>query len=97
MDAILKAIQEMNKSISDEINGLRTEMKEEISSLRTATSEGFNRIETRLDSLESNVNEDVVALLKQIEKNTNDSQKDIEFLAGKVGNHERIINRFTQN
>ncbi|PED63954.1 hypothetical protein [Priestia megaterium] len=86
MDAILKAIQEMNQSLSKEI-------KDGFSSV----NERLDKVESRLANLETNSNEDVVALLKQIERNTNGLQQDIEFLTGKVGNHDRILNRLNNN
>jgi adenylosuccinate lyase len=57
----------------------------------------FKEIHERLDRIESNSNEDVVALLKQIEKQTKTLSFDVEYLAEKVGKHEMILNRFKQN
>ncbi|MEK4886436.1 hypothetical protein NST81_17525 [Bacillus sp. FSL W8-0223] len=57
----------------------------------------FEAVNSRLEKLEANSNEDVVALLKQIQKNTKGLSTDIEYLAEKVGKHEMILNRIQHN
>jgi hypothetical protein len=49
----------------------------------------FKEINERLDRIDVNSNEDIIAMLKQIDKNTKNLSKDIEYSAEQVGKHER--------
>ncbi|MGN7398094.1 hypothetical protein [Peribacillus frigoritolerans] len=86
MEQILKAIQEMSKNINDRFDLLERQV-----------SEGFRDVNARLDKAEGNTNEDIIAILKQIESNTKGLSYDIDYLAEKVGKHELELNRLNRN
>lgn len=67
------------EGLKEEIKKVEKELKEQLSQLRQEMNERFDQIEKRLDKLE---------------KNKRDSNIDIEFLSGKVGVHEMVLNRF---
>lgn len=93
MNEVLKAIQELKNEIKNDIKELRNEMNEKFNKV----DERFNQVDIKLDTIAITSNDDVITLLKRIEKNTKDLNTDVEFLSKKVGNHERIIDRLNNN
>ncbi|MFD9628648.1 hypothetical protein [Peribacillus muralis] len=53
----------------------------------------FADVNERLSIMEIGSNDDVIAMLKRIEKNTITLNSDAEFLAKKLGKHEMTLNR----
>jgi hypothetical protein len=86
LEDVLKAIQTLTESLKNEIKELKVEMNQR-----------FDRVEERLGRIEVSQTEDVIALLKKTVKQADQLEMDIEFLTGKVANHERIINRLNEN
>lgn len=88
LDLILDYILRLDGEIQD----FRKEMHE----FRGEVKEEFKEVREQLDRMESDQPNDITALLSKIEKNTNVLSEDLEFLAGKVGKHEMIIDRINK-
>lgn len=57
----------------------------------------FKEINQKMNRIGVNSNEDTISILKQIEKNTKDFNKNIEYLSEQVRKHDMILNRIQQN
>ncbi|CAF1775679.1 hypothetical protein [Bacillus subtilis] len=90
--------------MTDELLKLMKSLSEKFDNGFEKIDKRFDSVEKRLDNIEqrlemmtekeSNTNEDVIVLLKKIDKQTIDITKDIEYLSGQVGKHDMILNRF---
>jgi len=65
--------------LKEDLQKIEMQLKEQFSQLRQEMNERFDQIEKRLDKLE---------------KHKKDTEIDIEFLTGKVGVNEMVLNRF---
>ncbi|WDM33697.1 hypothetical protein J8N01_26015 [Priestia megaterium] len=75
----IEKVMKSVEELKEEIKKVEKELKEQFSQLRQEMNERFDQIEKRLDSLE---------------KQQKDTEIDIEFLTGKVGVNEMVLNRF---
>ncbi|MCF7615610.1 MULTISPECIES: hypothetical protein [Bacillus] len=90
--------------MTDELLKLMQSLSEKFDKGFEQIDKRFDSVEKRLDNIEqrlemmtekeSNTNEDVIVLLKKIDKQTNDITKDIDYLSKQVGKHDMILNRF---
>ena len=72
---------------------LLTEILKGINVLKHTMNERFDKLENQLQISNVQYNDDVHTLLKQIAKQTKNTETDIKFLTEKVANHELVINR----
>ena len=56
----------------------------------------FMNITERFDRLEAHANEDIVKVLKRVERQTKNLAGDVEYLSEKVGKHSLEIDRITR-
>jgi len=80
------------------------EVLQAIEQLTKDMNKRFDSVEEKIEQMEKNIahlavgsNEDTVKILERIERNTKSLNSDVEFLAGKLGNQERILNRLNNN
>ena len=72
---------------------LLTEILKGINVLKHTMNERFDKLENQLEITNIQYNDDVYTLLKQIAKQTKNTEMDINFLTEKVAHHELVINR----
>ncbi|MFZ3588929.1 hypothetical protein ACOI1C_06515 [Bacillus sp. DJP31] len=82
MDQILKAIQQLEQKFDSKFDKVTTQL---------------DRMETTINNIAQTANEDTVAILKKIDKNTKNINRDIEFLSEQSGKHEMYLNRLSKN
>ncbi|WP_100401044.1 hypothetical protein [Bacillus sp. FJAT-44742] len=96
MEEILKAIQGLHDRF-DKVEKQISHLDKQVSHLEIQTTQGFREMNEKLDRNDWNSNEDVISLLKTINKNTETLSKDTSYLSKKVGNHDMILNRLNEN
>ncbi|GLB61823.1 hypothetical protein [Cytobacillus sp. NCCP-133] len=57
----------------------------------------LNRMETTLNAIAQTSNDDTVSILKRIDQNTKNMNRDIEYLSKQAGKHELYFNRMNKN
>ncbi|MBT2686742.1 hypothetical protein J7I93_00945 [Bacillus sp. ISL-47] len=57
----------------------------------------LDRIETTLNTIAQTSTDDTVSILKRIDMNTKNMNRDIEYLSKQVGKHELYFNRINKN
>ena len=72
------------------------ELKNEFAKLYKYLDMQFSEVNKRLDKIEGEVPKDILSILRQVKKNTDSLNTDVEYLAGQLGKHEMIIKRFEQ-
>lgn len=72
---------------------LLKEILKGVNDIKRTMNERFNKLENLVEITNVHYNEDVYALLKQIARQTKNTEMDIQFLTEKVGHHERLLNR----
>ncbi|MBD1381396.1 hypothetical protein [Metabacillus arenae] len=66
--------------------------------------ERFNKVDNEISEvkeiarrIEVSNEDDILAMLKQVQNNTNMLGKDVKYLSEKVGHHEMVLNRLAEN
>lgn len=86
MEQILTAIQQM---MNDRFKQLEDRMETKFEKV----TEQLDRMETTLNIVSKTTNDDTLAILERIERNTKSLNQDIEFLSEQSGRHEMYFNR----
>lgn len=73
------------------------ETRQAITETNERMDKGFKEVAERFDKLELLSNDDVVAILKRLEKNTTNLAQDIDTLSELYGKHEVVIKRMKNN
>lgn len=68
------------------------EMQKDMKELK----QGMKDMQVQLDRIEQHGNDDVVAMLRKMDKDHKALNKDVEYLAGRVGNHDMQLDRITK-
>jgi predicted nucleic acid-binding Zn-ribbon protein len=99
MEKILTAIQQMENrfnQMDDRFNQMDNKFKEledKMDIKFEKVTEQLDRMETTLNIVAKTANDDTVAILERIDKNTKSLNQDIEFLSEQSGRHEMYFNR----
>ncbi|MDF2010216.1 hypothetical protein [Priestia megaterium] len=94
---MLAKMNDRNEERHKEVMQGIQETRQAITETNERMDEGFKEVTERFDKLELLSNDDVVAILKRLEKNTSNLSQDIETLSGLYGKHEVVINRIKNN
>jgi DNA anti-recombination protein RmuC len=96
MEQILTAIRQLDNrfnQIDDRFNQLEDRMELKFEKV----TEQLDRMETTLNIVAKTANDDTVAILERIDRNTKSLNQDIEFLSEQSGRHEMYFNRINND
>jgi archaellum component FlaC len=107
MEEILKAIQQLEEKFDNRFEKLDKKfdlIEEKFELIDNKFEKKFDKVTSQLDRMETTINnvsktanQDTNAILKIIDTNTKNINRDIEFLSELSGKHEMYFNRMSKN
>jgi len=96
-DILQKAIEETIKKATEEaLKEIKDSISKELKEFKEGYQNEIDQLNERLDLLAVEDSNGIRERVKVLEKKTKDNEIDIEFLAGKFGKHEVILNRLNK-